>query len=140
MNIPPMNVMEYTAEHRANAVDFNAIADLVGMELNYDIRAEALIKGYYFYQKCMKDGTDPWRKDMNSRAPAHLFSSRAAIGPTPAEVDVMNKLVTGMSIPEIARMRGRSRSTVENQVYAVKEKLGARNLHHLAAIWAVKKV
>lgn len=55
-----MEVMEYTAEHRSNGVDFNAIADLIGIELNYAIRADALIKGYYFYQKCMKDGTDPW--------------------------------------------------------------------------------
>lgn len=52
---------------------------------------------------------------------------------TPAEHDVVQRVLVGMSTDEIARARGRSPSTVTNQLSSAFRKLGVRSRAELAA-------
>ena len=54
---------------------------------------------------------------------------------TPAEKDVVRHLIEGRSNAEIARTRGRSASTVANQVASIFRKLGVSSRLELARRW-----
>ena len=54
---------------------------------------------------------------------------------TPAQLDIMERLVTGKCIGEIAHARGVSRRTVEIQLQNLRDRFNARNCYHLVAMY-----
>lgn len=60
---------------------------------------------------------------------AHLVAWKL----TPSEHDIANLLVKGLSIAEIARIRGNAEGTVKSHLNAVYRKSGSQNRHDLLA-------
>jgi len=53
---------------------------------------------------------------------------------TPAEAQVLHLLVRGLSAPEIARSLTKALPTVNNQLNAIKRKLGAKKTHQVITL------
>jgi DNA-binding CsgD family transcriptional regulator len=53
---------------------------------------------------------------------------------TPAEAEVLHLLARGLTASEIARALVKSLSTVNNQLNAIKRKLGAKKIHQVVAL------
>ncbi len=47
----------------------------------------------------------------------------------------MTELCTGKYLTTIARDRGTELRTVEYQLLSVRQKIGAKNMHHACAMW-----
>ena len=60
-----------------------------------------------------------------------LLRRDALGGLSPVELEVVKLLVSGYSVPEVARARGRSRHTVDNQVRTIYAKLGIASRQEL---------
>lgn len=73
-------------------------------------------------------------------APVYSYRKTELTAPSMAEVEIMDDLILGKRVSEIAIKRDVSAKTVENQIKSVRAKLGARNMHHLTAIWAKMSV
>lgn len=77
---------------------------------------------------------------MKSTATQHIAWKRAArekklgMPLTPGELDVLAKLAHGSQAKGVARERGISERTVEEQTYSVRAKLGVHTMMHAVAI------
>lgn len=56
------------------------------------------------------------------------------VSPTKAELEVLKDYSFGLETKEIGARRGRSWSTVNNQIFRVMKKLNARNYIHAVSI------